>query len=272
MTNPTIRSIDGHAVSRRGALAAIAAAPALLLPAAAQTRTVTAKRQTRQPTDPLSLAIAAARRGEAAARAMAGYSATLVKRERIGQTLLQSEMRIKLRHDPLAIYVQFVEPYEGRQILFREGLNDNNMLVRQTGLASLLGTMSVAPTSELALKENRHPITSAGMASLAAKTADQWTDAAASPQPPAVKRYPQAKFDQYVCEAFELNDATASDGVARSRLFLDRQTGLPIRAQRYERAGDGLVLVEDYAYIGLDLRTELTARDFDPANPEYGFE
>ena len=266
-------------MSRRAALGAMlagVAAGSSIARAESAVQTVTAKRLP-SPTgrDPLSLAIAAAIRGQAAAEAMAGYSATLIKRERIGGTLIASEMRMKLRHDPLAVYLRFIEPHDGRQILYRENANDGKMLVRQTGLASFLGTMSVAPNDPLALKENRHAITEAGMANLAAKTAAQWSALATAAVPPMVKRYPNARFDDYECEAFEVTAGDRTTPLAKSRLFLDAATGLPVRAQRYERAraeGQPPVLVEDYAYLTLDLRSRLTAADFSPANPAYGFE
>ena len=202
----------------------------------------------------------------------------MVKKERIGGDLLDSELVMTVRHEPFAVYVKYVDPNGGRQVLYRDGENDGQMLVRQTGLASFLGTMQVAPAGTLALKENRHPITKAGMANLAGGVADEWSElSSAAPDGMTVRRYPSAKFADFRCEAFEVSHEHPGPHVAfhRTRLFLDRATGLPVRVQRYgfpSAVGIDAPLVEDYAYFDLDLKTRLTDRDFDPANPSYGFE
>lgn len=271
--------------SRRAALAAIVAAPfGFARLASAEPRTVTAKRVAasglKTAAGPMQAAIDAAARGERAAAALASYRTTLLKKEWIGGEVFESELRMKVRHNPFAVYLKYVEPHAGRQVLYRDGANAGQMLVRQTGLASLFGTMSVQPRSSLALKENRHPITSAGMQNLAANVATLWRDAARAEREPTVRRYPNARFAGYECEAFEVSHAGPGQhaAFAKSRLFLDLSTGLPVRLQRFDfdlaaaRPAAASRLVEDYAYVELDLRTKLTARDFDPANPAYGFE
>ena len=225
---------------------------------------------------PVTAAVRAAERGERAAKRLVGYSGTLLKRERINGTLLESEMKLVLQESPKKVYLKFIAPHEGRQVLYREGQNNGNMLVKQTGLAALLGTMSVDPHGSLALKESRHPITEAGLQNLATKVADGWQQAARATGASAavVRRYPNAKFAGTDCEAFEVTHPQPGPGAAiyRTRLFLDQKTDLPVRVQRFDFpvASGKPAVVEDYAYLDLDL-TPPAAIDLDPANPAYGF-
>ena len=270
-------------LSRRAAIRALLVAPlASAAVALAEPQPRTASRipspaRPARPSGPVRVAIAAAERAEAVAAALPSYAATLLKRERIGGSLIDSELTMRFRTDPMAVYLKYVTPHDGRQVLYRRGQNNGLMLVRQTGLAALLGTMSVAPDSALALKENRHPITDAGLASLAGKTAAQWIEASRAVGDAAaiVRRYPKATFGSYACEAYEVIHPQPGPhaGVHKTRLFLDRETGLPVRVQRFDfpsvRDGEP-VLLEDYAYLDVET-TPLPADAFDPQNSAYGF-
>jgi len=51
-------------------------------------------------------------------------------------------------------------------------------------------------------------------------------------------------------------------------LVVDAASGLPVRATVYDWDDR---MVADYAYLDLKLNPPLTLKDFDPANPGYGF-
>ena len=223
-------------------------------------------------TSPLATAVGLAERGEAAASALAGYGAHLVKRESIAGELMRAELELKVRHQPFAVYLEYITPHEGRQVLYRSARADGKMLVRQTGLAAMLGTLPVSPTDPRALQENRHPVTSAGLQNLASRVADEWAKAARNGEPARVQRYPRARFADYTCTAVEVTHSQPGPHARsyRTRLFLDQRTGLPVRLQRFDfpTAGQEPPLLEDYAYTQLDLKTRLSDRDFQPAT--YG--
>ena len=71
--------------------------------------------------------------------------------------------KMKVRHEPFSVYMHFDEPHAGREVIFVEGRNNNNLLVHEAGFASLIGTLELEPTGSQAMAENRYPITKAGI-------------------------------------------------------------------------------------------------------------
>src|SRR5258708_20380498 len=58
---------------------------------------------------------------------------------------------------------------EGRQVLFVQGENDDQLQVRLGGIKSRLPVMHLEPTSARAMQESRHPITEMGLWELASQ-------------------------------------------------------------------------------------------------------
>ena len=119
---------------------------------------------------PLMPALRWAQQGVESIRRIEDYSCTLVKRERIDGELRDYEwMYVKIRHRPFSIYTRFLKPkeLEGREAIYVEGHNDGKIQAHTTGrLWKLIGTVSLSPTSPIAMKGNRYPITEMGMLNL----------------------------------------------------------------------------------------------------------
>ena len=94
-----------------------------------------------------------------------GYTATFLKRERIADRLLPPQtIEMKVRNQPFAVYLKYLKPTEGREVIYAEGEFDNHMIAHESGLARrLIPRLKVLPTSPLALAESRHPITDIGL-------------------------------------------------------------------------------------------------------------
>jgi hypothetical protein len=206
-----------------------------------------------------------------------GYTATFRKQERIGDTLGPEQvMEMKLQHRPFAVYLKLLRPQAGKEVIYAEGRHDNKMIAHAGGWSRrLVPRLAVAPDSALALAENRHPITEAGLAHLTRKLIG----------------FREMDLDD--AEAVTILDRVAEDGrlfyrslhthptrrperpFARIEILYDPDNGLPVRITSFDwpEPGDGgnLKLAERYAYDDLKLDAPLSDLDFDPANPAYEF-
>ena len=106
------------------------------------------------------------------------YTCTLVKRERVQGELLDYEfMTCKIRHKrvqdgqevPFGVYLSFLKPdtVKGREVIYVAGENSGKMIAHEGGFKGrFLPTVSLLPTSTLALRGNRYPITEIGIKTL----------------------------------------------------------------------------------------------------------
>lgn len=206
--------------------------------------------------------------------AVTDYEAVLIKRELIGNELRTSQMQIKLREEPKGVYLRFVEPHAGREVIFQPEANGGMMQVHETGIASLVGTLEIDPQGELAMKENRYPINKIGIRNLLALMIERWLQETEM-DGAQVKYYPNATVGDLSCKVVEVTYAQRNDDLRYQtcRLYINADDNLPVRVQNYEfnpRGGEP-VLVEDYYYSNLRTNVGLTDLDFDTANPNYGY-
>ena len=155
-------------------------------------------------------------------------------------------------------------------MLYVEGANGGKMLVREAaGLSSLAGTVSLAPDSALVAANSRHPITRAGLANLTRTVVDQWT-AESRYGECDVKYYAEAELAGRPVVVIESSHPIPRREFrfARTRLWMDKETKLPVRLQQYEfrRGGGEPVLAEDYTYTDVQTDVRLSDRDFHPAS------
>jgi hypothetical protein len=206
------------------------------------------------------------------------YTATFHKQERIDGKLgpLQT-MSMKVRQHPFALYFKFLSPHAGKEVVYAEGHHDNKVVAHGGGLTRLLlPRLAVPPDHPLALADSRHAVTEAGLTNLAAKlirfrkmdlddreaetVLDRFTDACGRAWLRSVHTHPTYHEER---------------PFARVEVLYDPETRLPIDIRNFDwpqpgHAGE-LLLAEHYAYEDLDLDADLTAIDFDPANPAYQF-
>lgn len=224
---------------------------------------------------PLTPALAHARDCLKKAEAMSGYEATFAKREVVGRTVVNQQVRIKVRHEPFSVYMYFENPHEGREVIYVEGRNSNNLLAHETGLAGLIGTIELSPTGSQAMAENRYPITKAGMANLVRAVIEQWEEETKYGET-EVKYYKDAKVGEATCRVIESLHPQPRKQFAfhRTRLWIDDATGLPMKVQQAgfpATTGADPPVVEEYTFSRVKADVRLTDRDFDTRNPSYRF-
>lgn len=261
-------------VLRRGALfaAGLLVSGLATAPASAETR-IAARIAEVEATHPLAPVLRFAQTSLERLEQVEDYEAVLIKREMIGDELRTSRMHLKLREEPKSVYLKFIEPHAGREVIFRPDANGGNMLVHETGIASLVGTLQIDPEGDLAMQENRYPINKIGLRNLLTLMQERWL-AETALDGAVVKYYPEAKVGELSCKVVEVSYPEYHQDLRYQvcRLYVDAATNLPVRVQNYEfsRRGEP-VLVEDYYYSNLRTNVGLTDMDFSTSNPNYGY-
>ena len=203
------------------------------------------------------------------------YSARFIKREMIGRNMIETHMDLKLREEPFSVYLKFVKPHGGREVIYVKGQNNGNLLVHDVGIAGLAGTLSLEPDGSYAMNENRHPVYKVGMRTLVTELMEQWF-AEIDASGVTVNFYPNARVGTASCKAIETSyrQKTGPVKFQTIRLYVDLDSGYPIRLQSYDfpgRRDKEAPLVEDYIYTDISANIGLADIDFSTQNPKYSF-
>lgn len=206
------------------------------------------------------------------------YTAEFHKRERIQGTLgPEQTIALKVRNRPFAIYMKFLAPKAGREVVFAAGKHGGKVIAHNGDWTRrLLPRLAVAPTDKLAQANSRHPITEAGLVHLTDKLIgfrkldleddeavtilDRTTGPDGSPRLRSIHTHPRQNPER----PFQ-----------RVEVLYDARHGLPVSITSFDWPRPGhtgpLDLAEHYAYHDLELDVPLNDLDFDPANPAYAF-
>jgi hypothetical protein len=214
-------------------------------------------------------------------KAVPGYTAEFSRQEIVGGALSEPEtMQLKLRHAPFSVYLKWTEGRPGQELLYVDGENDGEMIVRPGGWKGrVLGPLKINPNGQLAQSESRHPITEIGLARLAEQILDYryreaaWVGGFACTED-------EAELDGRPCHRFTLfyDSPEVRPDYRKSVLYIDRELLVPTKVENYGWPVEGVAaakideetLVETYSYTNIDLGTELAVIDFSAANENYG--
>jgi outer membrane lipoprotein-sorting protein len=229
---------------------------------------------------PLEPALELAQRGLANLQAtIKDYSCTMVKRERIDGKLGEHEyMFLKVRQQPFSVYLYFMAPdtVKGQEVLFVDGQNDGNMLAHAgSGVRAMVGTVSLKPSSMLAMQGNRYAITEIGVENLAKRLVEvaehdkQFGEC-------EVNFFPNAKVNGRICTCVQVVHPVPRRNFRfhLARVFIDDELLIPIRYEAYDwpqETGGQPVLMEEYTYMNVKVNQGFTDLDFDPKNTAYKF-
>jgi Protein of unknown function (DUF1571) len=206
------------------------------------------------------------------------YTATLRKQELMGGKLgPEQTLAMKVRNRPFAIYLKFLSPKAGKEVVYAEGHHDNKVIAHNGDWTrKIVPRLAVAPDSALALADSRHPVTEAGLVHLVNKLlAFRKMDMGDADAQTILDRTTDLDGKVWLRS---IHTHTLHDGTrpfARVEVLYDPVTQYPLRISNYDWPSPGhsgeLQLAERYAYDDLKLNAPLTATDFDPANPDYAF-
>ncbi|MBX6316382.1 MAG: DUF1571 domain-containing protein, partial [Isosphaeraceae bacterium] len=224
----------------------------------------------------LDVMLAAKRRLEA----VPGYTAIFRKQERLNGTLREEQtLRMKVRHEPFAVYLKFLAPKAGKEVLYAEGQHDNKLIAHNGDWTRrLIPRLKVSPTDPLALADSRHPITEAGLLKLVNKLIHFRQIDLEDPEAVTILDRTTDEHGRAWLRSTHYHPHYSPERPYQKTFILyDPETWLPLRITNYEWAHPGEdsdeepVLVERYAYDDLRLDAPLTSLDFDLSNPEYEF-
>lgn len=193
------------------------------------------------------------------------YSAKFRLRERInGELSEEQQVVLRVRHQPFSVHMKWVD--DGKEAAFVAGRNDDKLVVRPGGLASLVGTLELDPRGETAMEKARYPITEAGMLALIEKLIAY--------QKPLIKndhgvncRKTKAPCEGEVCDCYVMtySDPSICDGYARTTLHISRDSGLLVSIENYafdKSSSSKMRLIEHYVYTDIKPDVGLGDEDF----------
>lgn len=216
--------------------------------------------------------------GERIAR-IEGYTATFRKQERIrGNLGPEQTLAMKVRQQPFAVYLKFLSPNAGKEVVYAEGHHENKVIAHSTGVSRwLVPRLAVPPDHPIALADSRHAVTEAGLANLTARLIGFRRMDLRDPEAVTIlDRTTDADGHLWLRSIHTHPHKAPERPFARVEVEYDPETRFPLRISSFDWPEDGrqgeLLLAERYAYDNLDFDASLSALDFDPANPAYAFQ
>lgn len=213
------------------------------------------------------------------------YEAIMIKQERVGGQLLPAEyMSIKVRNrreldeanHPFSIYLKFLRPtgVAGREVIFVEDRNDGNLVAHEAGFLNVM-RVNLKPTSAMAMRNNRYPITDAGIENLVQKLIERGQRDRACGDCD-VEFFEGAKVLGRECTMIQVkhDENKAPFDFHIGRIYIDNEHQVPIRYEAYTWPEPGeteLPLLESYTYAKLKINVGLSDEDFNPDNDAYDF-
>lgn len=215
------------------------------------------------------------------------YTAMLVKRERIGDDLGEHEfMFAKVRNRqvqndkivvPFSVYLVFLKPAatKGREVLYVENQNEGKLFAHEGGMKRMLGTHKMEPTSWLAMKGQRYPLTDIGIENLLIKLIERGERDKRNGDC-QVTFNPGAKVSGRECTVIQVVHPQPAPhyDFFKAQIFVDTEWNIPVRYAAYgwPKAGNGeSEVLEEYTYQDLKINVGLTDDDFNVNNPTYNF-
>ena len=211
------------------------------------------------------------------------YTATLIKRERINGKLTEYEqIFVKIRNGrqtsngriPFSIYMKFLGPSAGREVIWVDGVNQNKLVAHEGGRLNLI-SVQLVPDGSMAMRGNRYPVYEAGIENLVAKLIEKGErDRAAGPC--QVKFYKGTKIAKRPCTMLQVvhTEKKHPYDFHVARVFIDDELQLPVRYAAYSwpsTPGGSPILEEEYTYTNIKTNVGLTDKDFNPHNAKYNY-
>jgi len=199
------------------------------------------------------------------------YACTFFKQERVdGELGEQQQMLMKVRHEPFSVYMSFLTPFAGREVLYVDGQNSGKMVVLDAGFKRMLGKMNIDPQGALAMSGQRRPITDVGIRNLTIKLTKMWEKESQFAECD-VTTQPGSKLGGRSATMIQVVHPVPRQDFKfyAARLFLDNELKIPIHFDAYtwpEQAGGNPPLDESFTYSNLKLNNGYTAREFDAVN------
>jgi len=207
------------------------------------------------------------------------YEVMLIKRELIrGKMMPTQYLACKIREQPFSVYIRFLSPSDvaGREVIYVEGQNNNQMHAHATGMAKrVFGTVTLAPTSNIAMRTSRYPLTHIGVSSMVERLLEV-AEKDLQHGECEVKHHDNVQLGSHNCLVLEVIHPVNRPHFAfhKVRLYIDKELNIPIRLESYgfpSTPGGKEPLIEEYTYTKFNFNVGLSEIDFSTRNPRYDF-
>jgi Protein of unknown function (DUF1571) len=272
LTEPVYRVANETPAAQPAAVApaaAPAAVPAVPAANAAKVKHNFAQQTGEHPLAPLLRALKTSQ--EELDRNIRDYSCTFSKRERVNGQLGDYQLIfLKVMHQPFSVYMNFQQPFAGREVVYVEGQNDGKLVALDVGFTRVLGKISLDPTGPRAMNGQKRPITDVGIKNLNKKLTDMWTRESQFGEC-EVSVKPGTKVEGRTATMVQIVHPVPRQNFKfhAARVFFDDELGIPIHFDAYLWPAQGAQpeLEESYTYAkNLKVNNNFTALDFDHAN------
>ncbi|MCA9040410.1 MAG: DUF1571 domain-containing protein [Planctomycetaceae bacterium] len=213
------------------------------------------------------------------------YSATFIKQERIAGSIIEpSLINLKIRHEPFSVYMKWLNGDKGRELLYVDGENQGDMVVRVGGVRGrFLPALNLNPHGDLAMKESRHPITEIGIKNLIKKALEFRENDLQNLENLNCWIVDGVTFDKRECFEFivEYIEHRPVHEYRKSIITIEKELGIPVAVKNFawqeqvdtpdETNLDASTLIENYAYTNISYSRRLADADFDKNNRNYRF-
>jgi hypothetical protein len=201
------------------------------------------------------------------------------KQERISGKLQElNVMQLKVRREPMSVYMRWQQPDEGREVIWQVDANDGQILAHPGGWRrKLVPLVKLDPLSERAMESSRRPISSAGLWKFNQRLREFVDDETTrGPHVRAeVSEAAQLGGRPCYCFQFVLLKRLPDLEFHKVVIFVDKELKLPIALEHYgwptNEAPQTPLLEESYVFNDLKLNPPLADIDFSAENPTYQY-
>jgi hypothetical protein len=200
------------------------------------------------------------------------YSCTFVKQERIDGDLGEHQhIFMKVRHEPFSVYMSFLKPFQGREVLWVAGQNNNEMVVMEAGWKrTVLGKMNLDPEGAVAMRGQKHPVTRVGIRNLLIELARRYEEDTKYGECEVTSQLDKKVSGRSTTMVQIVHPIPRQNFRAHiARIFFDNELRVPIHYDAYlwpQQPGGRPPLEESFTYTNLKINNGYTARDFDANN------
>lgn len=214
--------------------------------------------------------------GNSAVAEVKDFQATFYSQQRLRDRLKEPETtHIKMRAEPLSVYMKWVEPKKGRELLWNRDTHDGELLIHECGWKGKIAPLvKISPDHRLVAESCRRGIHEVGLWKLMTLIAEN-RSLLKNPGVEVELTTDQSIGDRACyCFSIKVPEPTKQMPHYLVTLYLDKERKLPLGCEIYDAPSDEggePILCESYFYENLEWNVGLTDLDFDHTNPDYCF-
>lgn len=199
------------------------------------------------------------------------YQCTFTKVERLdGKLGDPQKIQMRVRHQPFSVYMKFITPNPGQEVLYVAGKNDGKLVALASGWKRRIGKVNLPVDGMMAMQGQRYPITKAGIRNLTAELVEIAQQDVKYAE--CDVEYGVAKIDGRPVTMIRATHPTARKNFRfhKAEIFIDNELRLPVAYQAFSWPAPGTtepILEEKYIYTDLVLNNGFTDADFSADNP-----